>query len=118
MINAPIVQDSVTLRVVGTYEIDTTHQFSQEIRLASSGAGQMQWLVGGYFGYYHDELDTGSTVPGLATAGGGEFGTTNLFHVIEPLSLKQEAIFGNVIYRFNDAFNRLLKKSAYEAEYG
>jgi outer membrane receptor protein involved in Fe transport len=85
-------------------ETDTTHEFSQEVRLASVGEERLQWILGGFYSNYYDSFDTGATqVPGLLTAAGGAFGTSNLFHVISPLRIKQEAGFAHVTYRFDPA---------------
>ena len=80
------------------YEHDNTSQFSQEVRLASNGSGRLQWLVGGYFSKYSDGFVLGNDVPGLATAAGGVFGTTNFAHVLAPLHLKEEAGFAHLTY--------------------
>jgi iron complex outermembrane recepter protein len=86
---------------VEAMEVDSTHEFSQELRLATSGTAHLQWILGAFFSDFHDNIDLGApNVPGLATAAGGAFGTTNLFHVIEPLHIRQEAGFANGSYQF------------------
>jgi outer membrane receptor protein involved in Fe transport len=83
-------------------EVDSTHEFSQEIRFASTDNRRLQWILGGFYSDFQDNIDLGATdVPGLATAEGGAFGTTNLFHVISPLHIKQEAIFAHGNYQFD-----------------
>jgi iron complex outermembrane receptor protein len=83
-------------------EVDSTHEFSQEIRVASSGEGRLQWILGGFYSNYYFNIDTGATdVPGLVTAAGGAFGTSNLFHVISPLRIKEEAGFLHGSYEFD-----------------
>jgi iron complex outermembrane recepter protein len=87
---------------VAAHEADTTHQFTQEIRLASSGEGRLQWILGGFYSNYYFSIDTGATdVPGLLTAAGGAFGTVNLFHVFSPLRIKEEAGFVHGSYQFD-----------------
>jgi iron complex outermembrane recepter protein len=82
-------------------EVDSTHQFSQELRLASSGTARLQWILGAFFSDYHYNINLGAPdVPGLATAAGGAFGTTNLYHVISPMTIRQEAGFANGSYQF------------------
>lgn len=86
---------------VQAQEIDSTHEFSQEIRLASSGDARFQWIVGGFYSDFFSQLETGATdVPGLVTAAGGAFGTPNLFHVISPVRIKEEAGFVHATYEF------------------
>ena len=80
------------------FEHDDTKQFSQEVRLASTGSGRFQWIVGGYYSSYTDYIDLENTVPGLATAAGGAFGTTNFVRVTSPLHLKEEAGFVHATY--------------------
>jgi outer membrane receptor protein involved in Fe transport len=89
---------------VQAQEVDSTHEFSQEIRVASSGEQRFQWIVGGFYSNYHFSIDTGAThVPGLLTAAGGAFGTSNLFHVMSPLRIKEEAGFLHLSYQFDHA---------------
>lgn len=86
-----------------SYETDTTNELSQEIRLASTGHGKLDWLVGGFFSRFSDTFHGGATIPGLATALGGAFGTTDLFNVSIPLVVKQQAGFTNVTYNVSDS---------------
>lgn len=44
--------------LTATY-VDRPEQYSQELRLQSSDAGPVNWIVGGY--YFHDKLVTGSS---------------------------------------------------------
>ena len=83
------------------FEYDTTNEFSQEVRLASTGSGPFQWILGGFYSSFNDTLNLGSTIPGLATAAAGAFGTTNFVHVIAPLKVKQEAGFLHASYAFS-----------------
>ena len=45
---------------VVAHEADTTNQFTQEIRLASSGEGRLQWILGGFYSNYYFSIDTGA----------------------------------------------------------
>jgi iron complex outermembrane receptor protein len=87
-----------------SYETDTTDEFSQEIRLASTGHGKVDWLVGAFFSRFSDTFHGGSTIPGLATALGGAFGTTDLFDVSIPLVVKQQAGFANATYNVSNSW--------------
>jgi iron complex outermembrane receptor protein len=86
-------------------EVDTTNEFSQELRFASNGDDRFQWIVGGFYSSFFSNLDTGAPyVPGLAAAAGGAFGTTNLAHVISPLRIKEEAGFLHLTYQLTHRF--------------
>ena len=89
---------------VQAFEFDDTHQFSQEVRVAARGSHRVQWLIGGFYSDYSDQLYTGGgNIPGLLTAAGGAFGTANLFNVHEPLQVKEAAAFGNVTAKLTDS---------------
>ena len=83
-------------------EVDSTRQFSQEIRLASNTEGRLRWLLGGFYSKYDFTVHTAETVPGFATVDGGAFGISNVFDGISPLTLIQRALFGNLSYRLTD----------------
>ena len=73
---------------------DTSHQFSQEVRLSSPGHTRFTWIVGGYYSNFES---VGYNV------GGGDgliplFGYGNLFTKIIPISIAQKAAFGEVSY--------------------
>jgi iron complex outermembrane recepter protein len=82
------------------FENDSTHEYSQELRLASNGGGPFQWIVGGYYSSYFDNLELGSIIPGLASL----FGTTNLAYGNEPLTVKQKAAFVHASYELGLGF--------------
>jgi outer membrane receptor protein involved in Fe transport len=73
---------------------DTSHQFSQEVRLSSQGHTRFTWIVGGYYSNF------GSV--GYNVGGGNglipTFGYANLFTKIIPISISQTAGFGEVSY--------------------
>ena len=94
---------------------DTTKlkQFTQELRLASTGAGPFQWVFGGFYsdvdrkyaqrlptpGYdFFTDLVLGA---GTAAAVDNGFGLVdNPYHADLPYKIKQEALFGEVSYKF------------------
>jgi outer membrane receptor protein involved in Fe transport len=49
-------------------EVDPTRQFSEELRLTSSGTGPLQWVSGLYFADLHSGYKTYNQAPGFATA--------------------------------------------------
>jgi outer membrane receptor protein involved in Fe transport len=66
-------------------EIDISHQWSEELRLASNQAGALQWLVGGY-----------DRTPYI--------GFSNLINEAQPQHIRQAAFFGNLSYQINPEF--------------
>jgi iron complex outermembrane recepter protein len=84
-------------------ELDSTRQFSQEIRIASRGDGNLKWLVGGYYSDFHSGAGAGNFAPGLltVTTAGGPFPTSIFSNASQSTRLTQEAGFGNVSYTWN-----------------
>ncbi|WP_168190407.1 TonB-dependent receptor [Luteithermobacter gelatinilyticus] len=93
--------------------LDTTQveQFTQELRLSSSGDGPFQWIVGGFYSdtdrFYNQFLPTpgydafidATFGPGTAEAAGmGVAPPDSPFFSLLPYSLEQVAIFGEATY--------------------
>lgn len=79
-------------------EIDYTKQFSEEVRLASSGSGSLQWLVGGFY----SDFDYGQYQVALAPGYVPVFGSNNLFTGTVATNMKQKAVFGEATYKITD----------------
>jgi outer membrane receptor protein involved in Fe transport len=77
-------------------ENDKTAQFSEELRVASSGDGRLQWLVGLFYSSFTSDLNYYSYVNGLVPAG---FGTNDLIVDEQPSTVKQKAAFGELTYK-------------------
>jgi len=78
-------------------EKDATDQFSQEVRLNSTGDGRFQWLVGGFYSTFNATSHVYSYYPN----GGGfdtTFGTTNLADNHRVIKVDQVAAFGEASY--------------------
>jgi outer membrane receptor protein involved in Fe transport len=86
-------------------EIDTTHQFSEELRLASTDKGAFQWIGGAFFSRFesifaenNDSIPVVSGIPGqLAVNPNGI-----LYQAHNPYHINQYAIFGEGTYAFAD----------------
>jgi iron complex outermembrane receptor protein len=95
---------------------DTTklNQFTQELRLASTGSGPLTWVFGGFYSkvdrFYKQRLPT----PGYDTFTDARFGlgtsaavdngfglVDNPYHADLPYVIKQEALFGEASYKFS-----------------
>jgi len=80
------------------FETDKTHQFSQEVRLASNGNGPIHWLIGGFYSDFFDRFHLKSAPPGTEA----EFGSPVLYDVTQPLRVRQKAVFANIIWNLTD----------------
>lgn len=79
-------------------EQDYTKQFSEEVRLASTGDTAFQWLIGGFYSDYHYGQDQYSLAQGLVPL----FGSDDLFTGLSADHQKQTAEFGEASYKIDD----------------
>jgi iron complex outermembrane receptor protein len=107
-VNPQIAQLTSNLR-------DTTklNQFTQELRLGSTGVGPLQWVFGGFYSNVHRKYKQRLPTPGYdvfidAALGAGVsaavdngFGLVdNPYHADLPYVIKQKALFGEASYKF------------------
>jgi iron complex outermembrane receptor protein len=85
-------------------EDDYTRQFSEELRLASTGDGPLQWLVGGYYSSFGATSHVFSFYPNSADGFNGNFGTTNLADNHRKVDIDQYALFSDVSYLLLNTF--------------
>lgn len=92
--------------------VDTTdlEQFTQELRLASSGDGPLQWVVGGFYSkvdrVYNQRLPTPGydaytdavLGAGTSAAVANGFQLNSPYDAYLPYNIKQKAVFGEVNY--------------------
>jgi iron complex outermembrane recepter protein len=83
-------------------EDDYTRQFSEELRLASTGPGPLQWLVGGYYSSFGATSHVFSFYPNTNDGFNADFGTTNLADNHRKVDIDQYAAFGEVSYLLPD----------------
>ena len=87
-------------------EDDPSHQFSEELRLASSGSGRASWVAGLYYSDYYSLWTFNGTTPNassyldLGTATPAT--TVNWFDAYSPTKLTQFAGFGDLTYALTD----------------
>jgi iron complex outermembrane receptor protein len=79
-------------------EDDYTRQFSEELRLASTGPGPLQWLVGAYYSSFGATSHVFSFYPDTNDGFNANFGTTNLADNHRKVDIDQYAAFGEVSY--------------------
>jgi iron complex outermembrane recepter protein len=88
-------------------ETDTTHQFSEELRLASTGAGRLQWIGGLFFSHFESIFaESNDLVPFVSTLPGALAVNPDgiLYQAHNPYHIKQYAIFGEATYAFTDSW--------------
>jgi iron complex outermembrane recepter protein len=86
-------------------ETDTTRQFSEELRVASTGTGPLQWIAGAFFSHFQSIFaEYNASIPIVANAP-GELAVDPqgiLYQANNPYHIKQYAIFGEGTYAFNE----------------
>ena len=87
-------------------EDDPSHQFSEELRLASTGNGRASWVAGLYYSDFYSLWSFRGTTPNYSTY--MDLGTLapattpNWFDAYSPTALKQYAGFGDATYALTD----------------
>lgn len=92
-------------------ETDSTQQFSEELRLASTGNGPLQWIVGGFYSHfksifqeYNASIPIAAQIPGnLAVNPDGI-----LYQANNPYRIDQYALFGEANYALTDRWKLTL----------
>jgi iron complex outermembrane recepter protein len=80
----------------GATEKDFTRQFSEELRLTSTGSGPFQWILGYFYQDLYSEWDEWAYAPQMGPIFGGE----NLYVDHQPQTITQNAQFGEVSWQF------------------
>jgi outer membrane receptor protein involved in Fe transport len=87
-------------------EDDPSHQFSEELRLASTGSGRANWVGGLYYSDFYSLWGFNGTTPNYSSY--MDLGTlapattSHWFDAYSPTTLKQYAAFGDVTYALTD----------------
>ena len=76
----------------------------RELRLASTGSGPLQWLIGGYYSSFGATSHVFSFYPVATDGFDADFGTTNLADNHRKVDIDQYAAFGEVSYLLPDNF--------------
>jgi outer membrane receptor protein involved in Fe transport len=88
-------------------EDDPSHQFSEELRLASTGSGRASWVAGLYYSDYYSLWGFRGTTPNYSSY--MDLGTLapattpNWYDAYSPTTLSQFAAFGDATYALTDA---------------
>jgi outer membrane receptor protein involved in Fe transport len=89
-------------------EIDPSHQFSEELRLTSTGDGKSSWVAGLYYSDFYSLWTFNGTTPNYGTY--MDLGTLapattpHWFDAYSPTTIKQYAAFGDATYALTDEF--------------
>ena len=84
-------------------ETDTTHQFSEELRLVSKGAGPLRWTVGAFYSHFESIFAESNNLPQfVATIPGALAANPDgvLYQANNPYRIKQYGLFGEGTYSF------------------
>jgi iron complex outermembrane recepter protein len=81
-------------------EIDTSHQWSEELRLASTNEGPLQWLVGGFYSQFRSNFQQIAIDPAWTDV----VGFDNLITESQPQTIRQAAVYGNASYQLSSQF--------------
>ena len=95
-------------------EDDYTRQFSEELRLASTGSGPLQWLAGGYYSSFGATSHVYSFYPLTNNGFNADFGTNNLADNHRKVDIDQYAAFGEVSYLLPGHFKASLGARYYQ----
>jgi outer membrane receptor protein involved in Fe transport len=85
-------------------ETDTTRQLSEELRLASSSAGPLQWIAGAFFSRFQSIFAEYNALPALVATIPGQLAANPdgiLYQANNPYRIKQYALFGEGTYAFS-----------------
>jgi iron complex outermembrane recepter protein len=77
------------------FEQDYTDQWSEEIRVTSTGDSAFQWLVGYFYSDFDSQTNLNVIWPGAQPA----FGTDNAFTQNQPIKILQNSFFGEISYQ-------------------
>jgi iron complex outermembrane receptor protein len=87
-------------------EDDPSHQFSEELRLTSTGNSRTNWVAGLYYSDFYSLWGFNGTTPNYSSY--MDLGTLapattpNWFDAYSPTTLRQSAAFGDATYALND----------------
>lgn len=97
------------------FEEETT---TAELRLVSTGDGPLSWIVGGFYNTLNNREESSEFTPGFEDYGyGGNVRNDDLeYYELEYQALSEEAIFGEIGYRFTDRWQVTLGARWYKYE--
>jgi iron complex outermembrane recepter protein len=88
---------AVPLLPAGFTESDPSHQFSQEVRLSSTGSGALRWTAGAFYSDMTSDWNEYGANPEITAVPGGIY-----FQSYNPYNIKQTALFADGSFKFTD----------------
>lgn len=79
-------------------------QFTQELRLVSSGDGPLNWIVGGFYNKLESDSSGIEYVPGLPDFFGIDRPDEMEYYSVTNLKQEEKAVYGEIGYRITDAW--------------
>lgn len=99
-----------------TREDSEEESFNQEIRLVSSSDGPLSWIVGGFYNRFESYGASKEFTPGLPAYWGIPRPDELEYYSVDKTKLTEMAVFGEVSYRFTDAWQVTLGARRYQYE--
>lgn len=105
-----------------TREVDDEENFTQEIRLVSTGDSDLTWIVGGYYNKFEDKGDSREFTPGFDQFAVDNWDANQLrpdaleYISVTDTEITESAVFGEITYQVNDQLSVMLGARFYEYE--
>jgi len=105
-----------------TREVDEAENFTQEIRLVSTGDSALSWIVGGYYNKYESFGDSREYTPGFDQYAVDNWGANQLrpdsleYISVDNTEITESAIFGEITYSVTDKLTLMVGARFYDYE--
>ncbi|TWX68706.1 TonB-dependent receptor [Colwellia demingiae] len=103
-----------------TREVDEAENFTQEIRLVSTGNSAFSWIVGAYYNKFESFNDSREYTPGFDQYAVDNFGAEQLrpdsleYVSVDKAEITESAIFGEITYSVTDKLTLMLGARFYQ----
>jgi len=105
-----------------TREIADEDRFNQELRLVSTGDGNLNWIVGAFYNEFEQEATSEEFTPGFDQFAVDNFGGIQLrpdaleYYQLTEQELTEQAVFGEIGYAFTDRWQVTVGARYFEYE--
>lgn len=103
-----------------TREVDEAENFTQEIRLVSTGDSAFSWIVGAYYNKFESFNDSREFTPGFDQYAVDNFGAEQLrpdsleYVSVDKAEITESALFGEITYSVTDKLTLMLGARFYQ----